>query len=125
MIQNSQIRDTEAIQIKLDELIRVTKGAQNALLDLEEPEPAELAKFRASYTALASKAKDLSDASVSESGVHHVELDGIPQEGSAADDAVATRDRASVPHAAEDPSRQSTASHVQETALPHDAMYDQ
>jgi low affinity Fe/Cu permease len=79
LIQNSQNRDTEAIQIKLDELIRVTKGAQNALLDLEELEPHELAKLRASYTALAGKAKDPSDASVSEAGIHHVELDGIPQ----------------------------------------------
>jgi low affinity Fe/Cu permease len=87
LIQNSQNRDTEAIQIKLDELIRVTKGAHNALLDLEELEPHELAKFRASYTALAGKAKDPSDSSISASGIHHVELDGIPQTDSEATDA--------------------------------------
>ena len=86
LIQNSQNRDTAALQIKLDELIRVTRGAQNALLDLEELEPHELAKFRASYTELAGKAKDPSDSSVSESGIHHVELDGIPQVGSDAID---------------------------------------
>lgn len=60
LIQNTQNLDTEAIQVKLDELIRVTKGAHNALLDLEELEEEELDAFRAKYEALAELArKDL------------------------------------------------------------------
>ena len=57
LIQNTQNRDTEAIQVKLDELIRATKGAHNALLDLEELEEETLNAFRAKYQALASAAR--------------------------------------------------------------------
>ena len=58
LIQNTQNRDTEAIQVKLDELIRVTQGAHNALLDLEEIEEEELDAFRSKYQALAKSARD-------------------------------------------------------------------
>ena len=57
LIQNTQNRDTAAIQIKLDELIRVTRGAHNALLDLEELEEESLDSFRQKYQALASSAR--------------------------------------------------------------------
>jgi low affinity Fe/Cu permease len=57
LIQNTQNRDTEAIQVKLDELIRATKGAHNALLDLEELEDDEVDKFRDKYQALADAAR--------------------------------------------------------------------
>ena len=57
LIQNTQNRDTAAIQIKLDELIRVTKGAHNALLDLEELEDDALDAFRRKYQALAGLAR--------------------------------------------------------------------
>jgi low affinity Fe/Cu permease len=57
LIQNTQNRDTEAIQVKLDELIRATKGAHNALLDLEELEEDTLEGFRKRYQALASAAR--------------------------------------------------------------------
>jgi low affinity Fe/Cu permease len=57
LIQNTQNRDTEAIQVKLDELIRATKGAHNALLDLEELEEENLDAFRTKYQALATVAR--------------------------------------------------------------------
>jgi len=57
LIQNTQNRDTEAMHIKLDELIRVTQRAQNALMDLEEMDEDQLDKARARYEALARKAR--------------------------------------------------------------------
>jgi low affinity Fe/Cu permease len=57
LIQNTQNRDTEAMHIKLDELIRATAGAHNALLDLEELELEKLDAFRAKYQALAASAR--------------------------------------------------------------------
>jgi low affinity Fe/Cu permease len=59
LIQNTQNRDTEALQIKLDELIKTMKGAENALLDLEELDDTELDRIRAKYEELAQKARDL------------------------------------------------------------------
>jgi low affinity Fe/Cu permease len=57
LIQNTQNRDTQAIQVKLDELIRATQGAHNALLDLEELDEELLDAFRRRYQALASTAR--------------------------------------------------------------------
>jgi len=57
LIQSTQNQDTQAIQLKLDELIRATQGGHNALLDLEELEEHELERFRAKYQALARAAR--------------------------------------------------------------------
>lgn len=60
LIQNSQNRDSAAVQIKLDELIRATLRAENTLLDLEELDEDTLEKFRQRYEALAQKARQRS-----------------------------------------------------------------
>ena len=57
LIQNTQNRDTEALQIKLDELIRSMKNAHTVLLDLEELEDEELDRIRQSYLELAQEAR--------------------------------------------------------------------
>jgi low affinity Fe/Cu permease len=58
LIQSTQNRDTEALQVKLDELIRAVDGAHNALLDLEELEEEELDAIRARYKRIAQRARD-------------------------------------------------------------------
>lgn len=57
LIQNAQYRDTAAVQIKLDELIRALEGAHNALLDLEELDDKHLDRIRADYERLAAEAR--------------------------------------------------------------------
>jgi low affinity Fe/Cu permease len=57
LIQNTQNRDTEAMQIKLDELIRAMSSAQNTLMDLEELDEKELDEIRAKYEQMAEKAR--------------------------------------------------------------------
>ena len=58
LIQNTQNRDTQALQIKLDELIRAVKGGHNALLDLEEMSEEELETHHQQYVELARVAKE-------------------------------------------------------------------
>jgi len=57
LIQHTQNKDTEAMQVKLDELIRSIDGAHNALLNLEELEEEELELFRKRYLFLAEEAR--------------------------------------------------------------------
>jgi low affinity Fe/Cu permease len=57
LIQNTQNRDTGAMQAKLDELIRSIEGAHNALLDLEELDEEEIEHIRRDYRQLAAKAR--------------------------------------------------------------------
>ena len=56
VIQNTQNRDSEAMQLKLDELIRATKGCHNAVLDIEELSEEELDRLKKDYADLAREA---------------------------------------------------------------------
>jgi len=58
LIQNTQNRDSEAIQLKLDELIRAVEGAHNGLLDIEELTEEELKRLRVRYAKLATTARE-------------------------------------------------------------------
>jgi low affinity Fe/Cu permease len=69
LIQSTQNRDSEAVQIKLDELLRVTSGAHNVLMDLEELEERELEKIRAVYVRLAQAARSGTQAGRSDAGI--------------------------------------------------------
>ena len=57
LIQSTQNRDSEAMQVKLDEIIRSIQGAKNELLDLEELEEKDLDAIRESYEELAREAR--------------------------------------------------------------------
>ncbi len=57
LIQSSQNRDTAAIQLKLDELIRATEKAHDSLIDLEQMDAAELERVRHQFEQLARRAR--------------------------------------------------------------------
>lgn len=59
LIQNTQNRDSKALQLKLDELIRATEGAHTVLLDLEELSDEELTMICTKYHDIAEKARTL------------------------------------------------------------------
>ena len=58
VIQNTQNRDSEALQIKIDELIRATRGAHNTLLDLEDMAEQQRDQLHERYEALARFARE-------------------------------------------------------------------
>lgn len=60
LIQSAQNRDSQALHLKLDELIRAKKGARNMLLDLDDLSDEQLAKIQASFAKIAAEAKKVS-----------------------------------------------------------------
>jgi low affinity Fe/Cu permease len=61
LIQNTQNRDTQALQLKLDELIRATDGARNRLLQLEELTEDEMKHIKKTFIQLAKEAPLLTE----------------------------------------------------------------
>jgi len=84
LIQNTQNRDSEAIQIKLDELIRATKGAHTALLDLEELEDEDLERIRELYTEIAAKSRHKMEAGEDDTGTPFVHIENVSGNGNEA-----------------------------------------
>lgn len=78
LIQNAQNRDTHALQIKLDELIRVTEGAHTALLDLEELDDRELCAIQKTYEKIAAQSRKEMTEQDDDTHVPHIDF---PQAG--------------------------------------------
>src|SRR5579863_10063047 len=57
LIQNTQNRESTALQLKVDELLRAMRGAQNAFINLEELTEEDLVRIKERYAALADKAR--------------------------------------------------------------------
>lgn len=57
LIQNTQNRESTALQLKVDELLRAVRGAQNSFINLEELTEEDLLRIKERYAALAEKAR--------------------------------------------------------------------
>jgi low affinity Fe/Cu permease len=75
LVQNTQNRDSAAIQLKLDELIRASQGAHNALLDLEELTERDLERLRNRYEKLAQQARADLQRGLHDTGTPEVETE--------------------------------------------------
>src|SRR4051812_10220461 len=76
LIQNTQNRDAEAVQLKLDELLRATPNAHNALLDIEELSDDELDELKRCYETLAKRTMDDVHSGKSDLGTPDVKRNG-------------------------------------------------
>jgi len=83
LIQNTQNRDSEAMQLKLDELIRATGGCHNAVLDIEELSEQELDTIKRGYTLLAKRALESVRAGESDLGAPDVTEKKVPHKAAA------------------------------------------
>lgn len=75
LIQNTQNRDTQALQLKLDELIRATEGAHTAVIDVEELTEQEISTLRSRYLELAKEGRRRLRSGSHDTGIPAVEVD--------------------------------------------------
>lgn len=74
LIQNTQNRDTSALHLKLDELIRATKGAHTVLLDMEEMDDKQLNELRQKYEDIATEARKRLQAGKKDTNIPNIIL---------------------------------------------------
>jgi low affinity Fe/Cu permease len=72
LIQNTQNRESTAFQLKLDELLRAVRGAQNAFINLEDLTEEDLLRLKERYARLADRARE-------ENGIHTPKAEPPPQ----------------------------------------------
>ena len=74
LIQATQNRDSEALQLKLDEIIRTQRGAHNTFVGIEELDEDELLKIREEYLKLAERARLARKHGVDDTGVPRMDI---------------------------------------------------
>src|SRR5574341_619164 len=75
LIQNTQNRESEAMQLKLDELIRAVRGAHNAFLDLEELTEEDLDRIKKRYEQLAEQSRENLKKGLMDTGTPNVQIE--------------------------------------------------
>ena len=76
LIQATQNRDTEALHLKLDEIIRAQKGAHNIFLNLDDLDDEELERLQKEYSRLAERARNAAKHGVEDTGVPKIDVSG-------------------------------------------------
>jgi low affinity Fe/Cu permease len=74
LIQNTQNRDSQAAQLKLDEIIRALEGAHTAILDLEELSDKEILEVRQRYLQIAVKGRDALRKGLTDTGTPEISM---------------------------------------------------